>query len=77
MKRASRIRGPLMEDVVLLDLVALRRRGIRVSKSTIARLEAKGRFPKRVRIGDHSVAWLKTEIDAYIEALSLARGRAS
>jgi prophage regulatory protein len=66
-----------MEDVVLLDLVALRRRGIRVSKSTIARLEAKGRFPKRVRIGDHSVAWLKTEIDAYIEALSLARGRAS
>jgi prophage regulatory protein len=66
-----------MEDVVLLDLVALRRRGIHVSKSTLARLEEKGKFPKRVRIGDHSVAWLKTEIDAYIEALSLARGRAS
>jgi len=66
-----------MENTVLLDLAALRRRGIRVSKSTLLRLEAKGRFPKRVRIGDHSIAWLQTEIDAHIEALSLARGTAS
>jgi prophage regulatory protein len=62
-----------MENDVLLDLAALRRRGIRVSKSTLLRLEARGQFPKRVRIGDHSVAWLQVEVDAYIASLASAR----
>lgn len=54
---------------VLYTRADLRRRGIMVSNSTLLRLEAAGRFPKRVRIGDHSVAWSGSEIDAHIRQL--------
>lgn len=59
---------------IIYDRVDLRRRGIKISNSTLLRLEAAGRFPKRLRIGDHSVAWLATEIDQHIEALAMTRG---
>jgi len=62
-----------MQGPLLLDRVALRRRGVAISNSTLLRLEVAGRFPRRVRIGDHSVAWLAAEIDAYIDGLGLAR----
>ncbi len=32
----------------------------------ILRLEKKGRFPRRVRLGENRVAWLLTEIEAWI-----------
>jgi prophage regulatory protein len=62
---------------VLYTRADLRRLGIHISASTLLRLEAAGRWPKRVRIADHSVAWIGEEVDAHIEALSLARGNAS
>ena len=62
---------------VLYTRVDLRRLGIRVSNSTLLRLEAAGKWPKRVRIGEHSIAWLRDEVDAHIEALAVARGRPS
>ncbi|MBX3564837.1 MAG: AlpA family phage regulatory protein [Sphingomonas sp.] len=57
----------------LYDRADLRRRGIKISNSTLLRLEAAGSFPKRVRIGAHSIAWLASEIDAHIAALAEAR----
>jgi predicted DNA-binding transcriptional regulator AlpA len=59
---------------VLYTRVDLRRLGVSISNSTLLRLEAAGKWPKRVRIGDHSVAWLRTEVDAHIAELADQRG---
>jgi predicted DNA-binding transcriptional regulator AlpA len=58
---------------ILLTRGDLPRLGLNLSPSTLLRLEATGHFPKRVRIGAHSVAWLASEIYAHIEALASAR----
>jgi predicted DNA-binding transcriptional regulator AlpA len=54
----------------------LPRLGINLSNSTMLRLEAAGQFPKRVRIGAHSVAWLASEIHEHIAKLAAERGAA-
>lgn len=51
----------------------LPRLGINISPSTLLRLEAAGKFPKRVRIGAHSVAWLASEIQQHIDRLAAER----
>jgi prophage regulatory protein len=43
------------------------------SQNHLRRLEAKGQFPKRIRIGENRVAWLKDEIDSWIEERINAR----
>lgn len=58
---------------IIYDRSDLRRRGIKLSNSTLLRLEAAGRFPRRVRVGAHSVAWIATEIDGHIDDLAQAR----
>lgn len=63
----------LNPNKILLTRGDLPRLGINLSPSTLLRLEAAGKFPKRVRIGAHSVAWLASEIHAYIEALAADR----
>lgn len=60
-------------DRLLLCRADLRRRGIKISDSTIARLEKLGAFPKRVRISTNSIAWMAAEIDAYIADLAASR----
>lgn len=60
---------------LLYDRIDLRRRGIKLSNSTLLRLEASGRWPVRVRIGN-SVYWSAEEIDKHVEALRNARGGA-
>jgi predicted DNA-binding transcriptional regulator AlpA len=60
---------------VLYTRVDLRLLGIRISNSTLLRLEAAGKWPKRVRIADHSVAWLRDEVDAHIAKLADQRGQ--
>lgn len=52
----------------------LQRLGVTQSASTLRRMEAAGRWPKRVRIADHSVAWLKEEVDAHLDSLAANRG---
>jgi prophage regulatory protein len=42
------------------------------SHVTIWRKERGGEFPKRRRIGPNTVAWLESEIDAWIESRPLA-----
>ena len=41
--------------------------GIPYSGQHIARLEAAGRFPKRIKLGQNRVVWLETEIEAWLD----------
>ena len=38
-----------------------------VSRSTIYRWMGNGDFPQRISLGSNTVAWLETEIDAWIK----------
>lgn len=58
---------------ILLTRGDLPRLGIHLSNTTMLRLEAAGHFPKRVRLGQRSVAWLADEVMAHVEALASAR----
>jgi prophage regulatory protein len=40
--------------------------GIPYTPQHIARLEAAGKFPRRVRLGPNRVAWLLSEVDAWV-----------
>lgn len=40
--------------------------GIPYSPQHIARLEKAGQFPKRIKLGQNRVAWLKVEIEEWI-----------
>ncbi len=52
--------------------VLLRRRQVEartgLTRSTIYEAMAHDRFPKQVRLGSRSVAWLASEVDAWIAA---------
>lgn len=50
----------------LLEYWELREHGVLYSRSHIYRLEAAGKFPKRVPIGDARVGWVENEIDDYV-----------
>ena len=52
-------------ELIVADEIAQR---IPYSQNHLRRLEAKGSFPKRVRIGAYRVAWVRQEIDSWIEA---------
>jgi prophage regulatory protein len=45
------------------------------SRSTIYQLIAQGKFPKPISLGARAVAWLESDIDAWIEA-RIENGRA-
>jgi prophage regulatory protein len=44
----------------------MRRTGYR--RSTIYRLMPLGRFPKQIKLGERSSAWLASEVDAWVAA---------
>ena len=52
----------------------LARLGIPFSPTSLRRLEAEGKFPKRVQIGPRTVAWLASEIHQHIANLAGERG---
>jgi prophage regulatory protein len=52
----------------ILIFEELRDHGIVLGRRHLRRLEAAGKFPKRIKIGEHRVGWLADEIEAYIEA---------
>ena len=41
--------------------------GIPYSPQHIARLEAAGQFPKRIRLGQNRVAWLLAEVEEWLD----------
>lgn len=40
---------------------------VKYSPQHIARLEKAGHFPKRIRLGQNRVAWMLTEVEAWID----------
>jgi prophage regulatory protein len=57
----------------LLDHAALRERGIPYGKVQLWRLERAGKFPKRVALSPSRIAWIESEVDAWIKARVAAR----
>lgn len=51
----------------ILEFWELRSHGVTYCRSHIYRLEQKGKFPKRVPMGDNRVGWIEDEIDDYRE----------
>jgi prophage regulatory protein len=48
---------------------------VSLSDPTIWRLEKLGKFPGRIQLGGHSVGWLESEIDRWLEMKAAARGK--
>lgn len=46
-----------------------------LGRSTIYRLEATGRCPKRVKLGEHASGWIEAEWDSWIAERIVARER--
>ena len=61
---------------ILITHDDLPRLGINYSKSTLLRWEKAGTFPKRVKLGAHSVAWFASEVMQHIHQLAENRGAA-
>jgi prophage regulatory protein len=57
----------------LLTLDMLRERGIDYDRSHLWRLSKDGKFPKPVNVGPGRIAWVATEIDAWLRAKVAAR----
>jgi prophage regulatory protein len=49
--------------------------GINVSNTTKLRWEAQGRFPRRIRMGGTTVAWLMSEIEDWLAERAEERAR--
>lgn len=59
-------------DRLVLTREDLARLGIKISNTTLLRLEASGSFPKRLRIGN-TVTWLAAEVREHIDRLAAHR----
>ena len=46
-----------------------------LSRSTIYRLEAAGRFPSRIKLSDHASAWDVAQVDEWISEREAASGK--
>jgi prophage regulatory protein len=55
------------QQMRLIDYQGLLAKGVKWSKPHLWRKERDGEFPKRVPLGDRSVAWDESEIDNWIE----------
>ncbi len=53
--------------------VLFERLGRKVSNTTLLRWEVSGRFPRRVRLGQTSVAWRVDEIEEWLQSCADAR----
>jgi len=57
-----------MTSPALIEFPDLRARGVLLGRRQLDRLEAAGKFPRRVHISDRRVGWVTEEIDAYMAA---------
>lgn len=60
----------------LLAYPELRARGVLLGRRQIDRLEAEGKFPRRVPMGERRVGWVTEEIDAHVDAAIARRSTA-
>ncbi|MBW5438344.1 AlpA family phage regulatory protein [Bradyrhizobium canariense] len=64
-----------MRNPKLLPFFDLHDHGVLLGRRQIDRLEAEGKFPKRVPIGANRVGWVATEIDDWVNAAIARRVR--
>jgi len=68
-----------MTDETLTKALAtredLQRLGINVSRVTLLRWEARGRFPRRIKMGGTTVAWFTSEIEDWLAERAEERAR--
>ena len=57
-------------DKLLYGRTDLLRRGIRLSNTTLLKLEREGRFPRRTYLTPRNVAWSAEAVEAYIQNLT-------
>jgi prophage regulatory protein len=60
----------------LLDRDGLRAKGIKFTKQHINRLIKKGRFPRPIKVGLNTNAWIESEIDNYLADRVIQRDQA-
>lgn len=53
----------------------LKRMGITVSNQTLLRWESRGRFPRRIKMGGTTCAWLVSELDLWCKDRAEERAR--
>lgn len=51
------------------DLISM----VRLSDTTIWRMERAGKFPKRIRLGGQSVGWFQHEVNSWLDQKAAAR----
>jgi len=51
---------------MLIEFSDLREYGVPYCRSHVARLEAAGKFPKRVQIGDCRIGWVEKEVEDWV-----------
>tara|TARA_R100000406_G_scaffold29621_1_gene19184 strand:- start:651 stop:836 length:186 start_codon:yes stop_codon:yes gene_type:complete len=61
-----------MTRPLLIDHAGLRARGVKLHNSTLLRLDAQNRWPKRVKVGAKTY-WLPEEVDEFIKGLKAER----
>jgi prophage regulatory protein len=64
-----------MRKPKLVPFSDLNERGVLLGRRQIDRLEAEGKFPKRVPIGANRVAWVTDEVDDWVSAAIARRSR--
>lgn len=64
----------MQQNPLLLDRAGLRRCGIRLANSTLLRLEAKGAFVRRIRIGA-TVYWPQKDVESFLTRLAEEAGQ--
>lgn len=52
----------------LLSLSDLRARGITFSRQWLHKLVSENKFPKPVKVGNRTLAWVESEVDAWMAA---------
>jgi prophage regulatory protein len=72
-------KGKIMTDDKASKMLAtrddLKRMGIKVSNVTLLRWEARGRFPRRIRMAGTTVAWFLSEIEDWLKERAEERTR--
>lgn len=46
---------------------------LRLSRSTLRRMEIAGTLPPRIKLGAHCVGWHSTDVEAWLDSLPLAQ----
>lgn len=50
------------------------KREVGLSPTTVWRLERAGKFPRRIKISEHVVGWLRRDIEAWLEERAAESG---